>query len=176
MVISLKKSTIPYPPWGTKELWSEANSTLHYIIENHYKELQKARDIAERLHAEYQLLFPAIENLSTTTCPKCKNPCCLHAKPYFDFRDLIYLHLSNEQIPEMQTIADSSDQCRYITHVGCSLNRSQRPWICTWYICPSQLTIISTESSTTSLQIPLMINKTQKMRYRLEKIFLQSVS
>jgi hypothetical protein len=176
MVISLKKSTIPYSPWGTKELWSEANSTLHYIIENHYKELQKARDIAERIQAEYQLLFPAIEKLSATTCPKCKNPCCLHAKPYFDFRDLIYLHLSNEQVPEMQTIASSADQCRYITPAGCRLNRLQRPWICTWYICPNQLALIATEPDTTASQIPLMISKTQKLRYELEKVFLHSVS
>ena len=176
MIISPGKSTIPYPPWGTKELWAEANSTLHYIIKNHHKELQKARDIAERLHDEYQLLFPAIEKLSATTCSKCKNPCCLHAKPYFDFRDLIYLQLTDEQLPEMQTIADRTDQCRYITPTGCNLKRLQRPWICTWYICPSQLTLITTESIATSLQIPVMSSKTQKIRYKLEKMFLQSVS
>jgi hypothetical protein len=176
MVISLVKSTIPYPPWGTKELWSEANSTLHYIIENHHKELQKARDIAERLHVEYQLLFPAMENLSATTCPQCKNPCCLHAKPYFDFRDLIYLHLRSEQVPEMQTIADTTDQCRYITHAGCRLNRLQRPWICTWYICPSQLSLITTKSRPAVLRIPFLISKTKKMRHKLEKVFIPAVS
>jgi hypothetical protein len=31
-----------------------------------------------------------------------------------------------------------TDRCRYLGPRGCRLSRLDRPWVCTWYLCPTQ--------------------------------------
>jgi hypothetical protein len=37
-----------------------------------------------------------------------------------------------------QPKANLSMPCRYLGPRGCRLPRIARPWICTWYLCPTQ--------------------------------------
>jgi hypothetical protein len=79
-----------------------------------------------------------MEELAAATCTRCPNPCCLTAKPWFDLKDLLVIHLSGRTPQDAQTIATMKDRCRYLGPRGCRLDRPDRPWICSWYLCPTQ--------------------------------------
>ncbi len=169
--------SIPYPPWGTEKSWAEANWSIDYLICHHHQELQKARKIALDIHNKYQILFLEMEVLSKTTCPHCRHPCCQSAKPYFDFRDIIYLHLqNNNHLPAMQTIGKKRDHCRFISPTGCTLERTVRPFICTWYICPTQQLALTIDRNIKFPQLLLILKKIQVLRWQLEEEFIQTVS
>ncbi|MGD8369513.1 MAG: hypothetical protein PVG78_17885 [Desulfobacterales bacterium] len=90
--------------------------------------------LSERIAA----LTPVMEDLAAAACIRCPAPCCLAARIWFDAKDLLLLHLSDRPLPPGQTIATMTDRCRYLGPRGCRLSRLDRPWVCTWYLCPTQ--------------------------------------
>jgi hypothetical protein len=131
-----------WPPWASPSEWREANAAIAHLIaidNPHLRNLQRrAMGIGKALEA----LFPTMEGLCRRTCPTCQQPCCRVAKPWFDMRDLLFLHLTDTPIAPSQPIRNSRDHCRYLSQRGCTLPRITRPWICTWYLCPSQTEIL----------------------------------
>jgi len=83
-------------------------------------------------------IFSFLHELCVDSCPWCPEPCCLKASVWFDFKDLLFLHFNQQPIPPAQPKANLSMPCRYLGPRGCRLPRLTRPWICTWYLCPTQ--------------------------------------
>ncbi len=127
------------PPWNSPETWHEANQTVAYLIERHRPELNRFVKLFQDVKGRLERLIPWIDELCANTCPWCPAPCCLFAVVWFDFADLLFLHLSSQQIPPSQPQQVAKIPCRYLGARGCTLPRISRPWICTWYLCDSQL-------------------------------------
>lgn len=162
------------PPWGSEVLWSEANWTMKYLNRRHYQALCRARDLADAIHACLQNLFPLMNSLCEAACSQCRACCCQQAKPYFDFRDLVYLHLREEKIPAGQPIGTSEESCRYHIQNGCLLPRSNRPWICTWYTCPAQRSLLP-EGEWDTTRLDHQLRGIKEQRESLEREFIQVV-
>jgi hypothetical protein len=64
------------------------------------------------------------------------------AKVYFDFSDLLFLHLTHQPIPQDQLRHNRQDICRFLGPKGCTLSRIVRPWACTRYMCPPQMGVL----------------------------------
>ena len=126
------------PPWGSVAAWQEANFSIDFHIKQHYHRLQPAIQIANDTRVGLESIFSCLDDLGQVTCPHCADVCCLSASPWYDMRDLLFLHLSRIPIPLTQAISGINETCCYISHNGCTLPRITRPWICTWYLCPVQ--------------------------------------
>jgi len=126
------------PPWGTVSAWQDANLSIDFHMKRYYPRLKPAIKIARDTRINLESIFSFLDDVCLLTCPRCPDACCLSASPWYDLRDLIFLHLNHLSIPPTQTIPGSKETCCYISHKGCSLPRVTRPWICTWYLCPAQ--------------------------------------
>ena len=126
------------PPWGSNPAWQEANRCIDIHVHRYNAKLKSSLTMAQDLRARLESIFPILEDLCTVTCSWCPEPCCLTASPWFDFRDLIFLHLNHLSIPLNQPIDAYEATCCYISPQGCKLPRIIRPWICIWYLCPVQ--------------------------------------
>lgn len=126
-------------PWNSPDAWKEANQTLNYLIKRRGSQLSGAQDLALIIKRSLQSIFPLMDALCADTCPWCPDPCCLSATVWFDFADLLFLHLNGQKTPPSQPQKDSKNTCRYCSPRGCKWPRMSRPWICTWYLCASQL-------------------------------------
>jgi hypothetical protein len=91
-----------------------------------------------RLADRLATLCLAADRLCRSTCRFCPDPCCENAWAWFDFKDLLFMHLCGMETPGGQTLSTPGDRCRYLGHRGCRLARLTRPWVCTWYACPPQ--------------------------------------
>ena len=109
-----------------------------------------------------------MERLCRRTCPKCEQPCCGVAKPWYDLRDLLFLHLAGRAIAPSQPIRNSRDHCRYLESHGCTLPRLERPWICTWYLCPTQTALMRHEDADATRQVEDALKSIGLQRKRLE--------
>jgi hypothetical protein len=125
-------------PWGTSATWREANESLAYGLQRHRKRLAEAFCIAGRVRDRLTSIFPIMDALCAQACPGCMDICCRRAWVWADFRDLLFLHLAGIPVPEAQLISRRGGRCRYVTPAGCRLARLQRPFVCTWYVCPAQ--------------------------------------
>lgn len=95
----------------------------------------------------------------------------MHAKPYYDFRDLVYLHLCSLEPPAQQPITAKDDNCRYLGSAGCVLSRELRPWICTWYICPEMHSFLGAEISI----YEVLSTSIKQQRIGLEELFIENI-
>lgn len=164
-----------FPPWGSELLWKEANWTIKYLHQRHHHALHRAKNLGKAIHGNLQQLFPLMESLCEAACPQCRACCCRRAKPYFDFRDLIYLHLQGKEIPAAQPIGSTEDHCQYHLPNGCLLPRSDRPWICTWYTCPAHRALLP-EGGWDMTGLDDQLREIKKLRGELEKEFIRVVA
>ena len=125
-------------PWSQPGTWHEANAALMHLMRHNHLALDVCRMLANRLKADLTAIFPLMERLCRQTCTSCADICCRRAWVWIDFRDLLFLHLAEVAVPGRQLLGATGKPCRYIAAGGCRLARIQRPFVCTWYLCPAQ--------------------------------------
>lgn len=125
----------PPIPWADPDDWRAANAAVARLVRRPSGPLM---NLAHQLDATLARAYPRLDALCRITCPHCPDPCCLSATIWLDFRDLLRLHLTGRPIPPAQPRSRPGETCRYAGPAGCRLPRPQRPFICTWYLCPAQ--------------------------------------
>jgi len=134
--------------------------------------MEGARRLARDIAAQMAPLHPIMDELCAATCPWCPDPCCLGAKIWFDVKDLLLFHLTGRTLPPAQPIASWQDRCRYVGLRGCRLNRVLRPWICTWYLCPTQKARLRKQNSGKWMLVEEKLQDIGDVRKRFEAEFL----
>jgi hypothetical protein len=164
----------PIPPWSTDEAWREANASLASMLDRGGA-IPAAKALAGEIRRCIETLDAPMESLCRAACPTCEDACCLRATVWFDFRDLIYLHLSGETIPPAQIVHAAGKPCRYLRPNGCSLPRTGRPYVCTWYLCPAQKAILGLREGRQWQEMNASLERIKAQRYRLEKMVIEAV-
>lgn len=163
------------PPWNSLASWQEANRSLDFLIQRNLSELGHAISLAHKLQARLSSIFSILDNLCKTTCPWCPDPCCLSAKIWIDFKDLLFLHLGRHPIPPEQLIPNFEEVCRYWSPKGCALPRMARPWVCTWYLCPTQKANLRQKDRHTQDDFGQLIQAVKVCRRQMEDEFIKIV-
>ena len=160
------------PPWGSASVWQAANISIDFHLKRYYQDLKPAIQIAGDIRNRLESIFVALDDLGRKTCPRCPDVCCLSASPWYDMRDLIFLHLNRLSIPLSQTIPGIKETCCYISHKGCLLPRITRPWICTWYLCPAQTASIKERHADQWQALTGVLGEIKAHRKELEDEFI----
>jgi hypothetical protein len=164
------------PPWHSIASWQEANQSLNFLMKKNLSELDRAMALAQKLQTRLASLFSIIDDLCKVTCPWCPDPCCLTAKVWIDFKDLLFLHLGGHPIPPEQLLPNFEKVCRFWSLKGCVLPRMTRPWVCTWYMCPSQTANLRRKSRHTQDKFSRLIKDVKDCRTEMEAEFIRVVS
>jgi len=161
------------PPWKTKAAWQEANRCIDGLIRHHAAKLSSAAALADLARVRLESIFSILDDLCIETCPHCPDPCCLHARPWFDYRDLLFFHLNAVAPPASQPIEFLQANCRYLSFRGCTLERISRPWICTWYLCPVQSRNLYVRRSHHRKDLSSGLKEIKVFRKQMEASFIQ---
>jgi len=89
---------------------------------------------------------------------------------------MIFLHLRSIQVPPYQLIDDMKKNCRYLGSKGCTLDREMRPWICTLYLCPTQMNIARKQGSNRHEFLIRIIEEIKTERKKMEDEFIKITS
>lgn len=164
---------LSFIPWNSRRLWQEANAAVEHHLQRHRRALANSRHAAVEIRNLFASIFPIMDRLCSTTCPDCTDVCCQHACVWIDFKDLLFLHLTGISVPDRQLIDHRGERCRYGTYDGCRLNRLQRPYVCTWYLCPAQSTQLRKEPKALT-QVTSSLQQIKQLRLEMENPFLQA--
>jgi hypothetical protein len=164
------------PPWGSKATWQIINRDLDYLIHRHHGSLKNAVMLARDTEASLESIFTILDDLCSVTCPWCPNPCCLSAEVWIDFKDLLFLHLAGHPVPDKQLRSQMKKVCRCWRPKGCVVPRILRPWICTWYLCPTQMAILRRKSRRIRDKFSRQIKAVKDCRRKMEAEFIRVVS
>lgn len=167
---------IQIPTWGTFAEWQEANQTLDYLLKRYKNEFSRAFQLAREIQTSLEVIFPIQDEICRATCACCPDPCCLNATVWIDFKDLLFLHLTNQKIPEHQLIEKQGDSCGYHLSTGCKLPRLSRPWTCTLYLCPSQKLIFRLLPESQRRDYEQRVDFIKQSRTKLEDLFIDIIA
>ena len=160
----------------TSRQWQASNRALGRLIARNRFRLANAIAIAKGIQCRLESVFPQLDKLVRRTCPWCPEPCCIVNKVWYDFADLLFLHLSRQLIPPAPLNADPWKACLYLSNKGCALPRMLRPWACTLYICPTQCKILSRHDRSGRMRIESMIQTIKVMRLDMEDAFVTTIA
>jgi hypothetical protein len=161
-------------PWHTPALWREANAGLKHILQRNGSALDESRRLAYQLKQQLTSTFPHMNRLCREACPACTDVCCQRAWVWVDFRDLLFLHLAGIPVPDQQLLDRQGSPCRYGSPHGCRLERIQRPFVCTWYLCPAQVERLRKKPAGAK-RLLNTLQQIKKLRCRMENAFIQAV-
>jgi len=164
------------PPWGSKVKWQIVNRDLDYLIYRHYDALKDAVMLARDLQVRMVSIFSLLDDLCRVTCPWCPDPCCLAARAWIDFKDLLFLHLAGHPVPPEQLLSDFKESCRYWSPRGCMLPRISRPWVCTWHLCPTQKVNLRRKAPSVQEKMRHAVQRITAGRKVMETEFIRIVS
>ncbi|MDC3237286.1 hypothetical protein OAT93_00985 [bacterium] len=129
-------------PWQTDEEWNQVLLSLQAIESKGKKRLTKLFGTAKKIQKNFEMMSESMEKLCSYTCINCEDICCLRATIWFDFKDLLYIYFATGRFPESQIkkvpLKNKIRACNFFTKKGCILPRIERPFVCTWYLCPAQ--------------------------------------
>jgi hypothetical protein len=166
----------PGIPWASRKSWQAANQAIDYHCRLYPADLELSKILAQRIELCLNSVFKILDDLCKDSCPWCPEPCCLSASVWFDFKDLLFLHFNQKPIPPCQPKWDLKSPCCYLGSRGCRLPRIARPWICTWYLCPTQTAKLRKDYPAKRELLKQAFARIKADRILLEREFIQMVS
>lgn len=138
----------PVIPWESDKAWAQVVMSMSKTISalsahpDGGSETAKIRRLSKQIVQAYADIEPILQRVCLASCPTCVDVCCRRATVWYDLKDLLIIFLNTGGFPDKQIYRRPDDSCCNLTPSGCGLKRTERPFICTWYICPDQKNVI----------------------------------
>lgn len=162
-------------PWLDPAEWSQALQSLELSVAHLDDSRSGLELLAGRMLSTYAELEALMDELCDAVCGDCADICCGRATVWYDFPDLLFLTFSGVPYPCAQIHRNTRGLCSNLTATGCRLERSRRPFICTWYICAEQKRLLAGATQTDG-NLFTLIQTLQSDRRQLERLFLAACS
>jgi hypothetical protein len=160
-------------PWENSEDWSQVEISVQramLLLDSSPNELT---GLVQQIAKGYTSLESRLNRLCLATCNRCTHSCCISATIWYDLKDLLFNYLNTGLFPPQQIYRQVDGTCCNLTPSGCRIDRSKRPFICTWYICANQKESIKGENfNNRGFDILSAIAKIQRDRKELETEFI----
>ncbi len=142
----------------------------------HSARLDTPVSIAADIRRRLKTLFPLMDEMVQSCCHICTTPCCIFNRVWFDFPDLLFLHLLGERIPPAQLSTGAADNpCCYLAGDGCQIPRIMRPWGCFAYICPSNRDYLKRKKRAVGIHLGQELGRIRALRIDMEESFNRTV-
>ncbi|THB77223.1 MAG: hypothetical protein D3926_15975 [Desulfobacteraceae bacterium] len=162
-------------PWQSREDWNQV--LMSFRVVESKENVSHLKDTAARIGKCFAGLATAMDELCSHTCPDCKEICCTRANIWFDFKDLLYSYFGTGRFPESQIRKTYREMtayaCSCLAPNGCTLPRTERPFVCTWYICPDQKAFLTHHFPNRLADLDRALINIKALRDQLEHQFIR---
>ncbi len=166
-------------PWTFLSDFAQVVMSFEAVETRNEGNCGRLRETACLIRKEYTSLAGPMDEICGAACPECRDICCRRATVWFDFQDLLYLYFGTCDFPESQIRpkydSDSGKSCCFFSENGCTLKRHARPFVCTWYVCPSQKHYITSCHTDLEEIIFSGLATIKKLKNELESEFLNII-
>lgn len=135
------------PAGDDDSAWQASNCALARLLKRYRPLLGAAAARAAAVGRGIDALEPLMLALCRRTCRFCPEPCCIINTVWFDFQDLLFIHLQGMAVPSRQAATECGVACPFLGRRGCRLDFRGRPWTCIRYLCPAQRRVLARNGS-----------------------------
>jgi hypothetical protein len=93
------------------------------------------REIAHELKKLFNAVSPFMEKHTALICPLCEKVCCINKHGRHTKEDIYFFAALGMKAPSNDRGRKDTDPCGFLAADGCSLERWERPFRCTWFFC-----------------------------------------
>ncbi|WP_163338555.1 hypothetical protein [Desulfopila sp. IMCC35008] len=163
-------------PWQRPELWAEMEMSLFTAAGALSMENSSLlSSLTQQIARNYESIDEILTTLCRQSCPSCDDVCCRHATVWYDFRDVLFSCFHKQTIPVRQIHKKENGVCMHLQADGCRLARLERPFICTWYVCPLQKQLLDGGDEKVRVQCADSLDEIKRTRKQLEELFCSFV-
>lgn len=157
-------------PWMHNQEWGEMVHSVRDRCRKLGAKRQEALGLVREITDSYNELEEPLDSLCQKTCPNCEEVCCVRATVWYDRYDLIYSYLAENSFPHRQIVRNDVGVCCHLGPDGCRLSRGHRPFICTWYLCSSQLKLVRHSKGARLGEVQKTVERIKTLRKKLWSI------
>lgn len=162
----------------SEDTWPLIRNVIRTIEQRNPETAALIQAKADQIYHLYHCIDGDLDDICRLTCPTCEDVCCMRARLWFDVKDLIPYYTRFGRFPDGQIVKTgkgTASACCYLSLNGCKLPRAQRPYVCTWYLCPDQKTILKT-MPVASEKIEASLARIKLLRNQIRNLFLGFVA
>ncbi|MCP3872687.1 MAG: hypothetical protein GY699_05955 [Desulfobacteraceae bacterium] len=164
-------------PWQTLDEWNQIFFSIQAIDNLYGDKLNNIRELAINIRQKYKQISDAIEMVCSHTCVDCMDICCKRATIWFDLKDVLYIYFGTKTFPEFQIYKKEKEKseksCCHFSPKGCALERTKRPFVCTWYFCSDQKKYLASHHRKINSDFDLIFMEIKNFRNQIEEEFIQ---
>lgn len=163
-------------PWERPDDWAQVEFSIQQAMVAMGPFLPKLRAFTRQVAKGYTDIEGALDRVCLNSCTSCTDLCCSRATVWYDLKDLLFIYLNSGEFPPGQINREPDGSCCNLTPSGCRIIRSNRPFVCSWYICPTQKQIIRERKTDNALGIDILatIKEIQLALKELEAEFISA--
>lgn len=160
-------------PWSSPEAWLQCIESIRTRLSAMGSQVAGIKELSQEIAKEYAAIEASLDQLCSICCPHCDDVCCLRATVWYDLKDLLVIYGIFSRFPDGYIYREYKGGCCNLTISGCRLARAERPFICTWYICPSQKKVLEKGVlGSKGLALLQSIDRLKAARKMIEQIYL----
>ncbi len=130
------------PGAATTVIRETAAARLPELFRDHRDILSPVRQKAGAVRNKIEAVDGFIGETASLVCPSCTDVCCKDTYAFPHLSDLIYMYALGLTPPSYTRGAEGGDPCQFLGPSGCILERSFRPFRCTWFFCDPLLEVM----------------------------------
>lgn len=123
--------------------------------------------IAQQLRELLTRISPLIEEYTGRVCPGCADVCCKQKHGMLLEKDIDYLAALGVETMPHDPLRSPDALCQFLGPAGCSKERWQRAWKCTWYFCAPLIKEMNEGPRSKSRRITEMVQRAMELREKL---------
>lgn len=177
-------SQMPTPVDGVAPKLEESSFLQHPIKDEQWRRIcadfrsrlrtldwVRIKYIGRAIRERIEWLDPIMTGYCRLTCGNCPDPCCHARKIFFNRTDMLYLACSDLPVPPGQTRTQAGNPCRYLKADGCTLLRTERPYVCVWFLCEPHLELLHNQPVGFQRRLTKVMEEIRTCRLLLEGVF-----
>jgi hypothetical protein len=146
--------------------WLEEDRTIAGILRRH----------SGLVHTGIAAIDPFIEQMTMVVCPICLDVCCRWENCRYDVIDLVYLLTMGAASPVFTEGLPEQGPCLYLASSGCTIERTNRPFRCTWHFCPALVTHMAQMPQKPVRSFSVRFQEIQAIRQETMSLLMGSIS
>jgi len=161
--------------WRDSQRWERAAELLALWLKDNTPSAVALRQKSEMVHSGIAAIDPFIEQLTTVVCKECRDVCCRWENCRYDATDLVHLVTLGISVPVYREGLPDQGPCRYLASRGCTIDRTERPFRCTWHFCGALISHMTQKPQKAVRSFSIRFQEIQAIRQEIMALLLGSI-
>jgi len=162
----------PETIYGSRASLETSIKAIEQVMKQDEEMACRIRSLSRELQKTYLALESYFKKYTEPFCSRCDHPCCVNRHGFPDFEDLVVFSALGTRLWEnFDFSAKDRAPCQFLGKDGCTLERCNRSYRCTWYFCDEVFERFRAQSLKDYEHFEILLDRLGKQRMEILELF-----